>query len=265
MKQIAIFIFFLFIIEQVICQQTKQKIFNLKASTGLASYKINDRLLNYYNYSGLSFLPINIVGEYIYAKNLFVMDLYNNKSKLTPQDIQTAYYTENYIKQWDAHLKIEYYRNILVMDKNIEIYAGISNNSNVSSQEEYYSNLLFEYAKGYRKTYRLSLLDISTNVLINIRYNKSFLRLKSGYSLINYSARPDDNFVKQFGIQDASIWKFSTPENHVGLEFSIFYQLNSWEKTGITAEYNFLYNSFYSPISLRYLKMLFLIGINKTF
>jgi hypothetical protein len=263
MKQTALFFFFIITcIFLAKSQQEEQHKFNLSAGIGYALYTTYDPILNYYTYSGSSFLPISLSGEYHSNQNLFFINIFSNNAEIKPRNIRNDLYEHNYIRQWNADLNLEYYREIARIQKYIRVYAGCANNSFVILQEEFYNNLLFEYGEGYRKSYTLTPFCVSANLLMQIDYNKNFLRLKTGYTVLNLSARPDDNFVKQFGVNDAATWKFYIPGNHAGLRFSLYYQYNYWPKTGITAEYNFCYQSFSSPADFKYLRMLFLIGIN---
>ena len=89
--------------------------------------------------------------------------------------------------------------------------------------------------------------------------------LKVTYAMLNYAARPDDNFVKQLDLPTTYQLNWYTPANYTSTFLSCLYQHEIYKHAGITAEYNVLYRKYTSADDYRYLRHSFLLGLYKTF
>ena len=265
MKKVAILIVFIVIRNTLIyCQKIEQSQVNLSASLGFIKYITNDQLINYYNYSRIAFMPAKLVGSYHKDKNFFFISLCYNQAKLFPNNENETYYEYNYLKQWNIESGLEYYRRILLINKYIRVHIGTANNTYVVIQKEYFKNMLYDYAQGFRQSYDLSILNLSSNLLIDCNLNKSYIRIRTGYTLLNVAARPDDNYVKQIGLNDRIHWKTYSLNNYKGFQLSLLYQHQILKNIGVTAEFALVYHSYLSPVEYRYLAKSIFVGVSKT-
>jgi hypothetical protein len=266
MKRAVISVFILFTCHLLIfCQDTDQNKVTLGVSSGFIKYTTSDQLLNYYNYSQNAFLPVKLMGFYSKNKNLIFIHLLYNQTKLYPKDVHNDYYEYNYIKHWNIESSLEYDREIVQMNNKIRAYIGIGNNSYIVIQKEYFKNLLYDDAGGYRKSYDFTMINISPDFMVDCNLHKNYICIKTGYTLLNIAARPDDNEVKQIGQNSRIHWKTYSIKNYKGFHLSLFYQYRISKNIGLTAEYALVYHSYLSPVEYKYLSKSFLIGISKTF
>jgi hypothetical protein len=246
-------------------QDEKHYKFSIYFSSGIIQHTTNDPLLNFYNYSGNTIGPINLSGSFCNNKNFFILNYFYNKAKLNPDNMSNNYYIYNYIKHWDEELDLEYFRQIAKFNQYIQIYIGLRNSSYCTIQEENYKNVLYSNAEGIRKSYTVSAICLSPMLLFRFTLKKSNLIIKTGYSLLHYTARPDDNYVKQTGLNGPYHWSLYSVKTCKDFMLSIFYQYQLFNNFGVTAGYNISYRSFSSPDEYKYLRYSFLAGMFKTF
>jgi hypothetical protein len=247
-------------------QETEPHRLDISLSTGLVKQTFIDQHINYFIYESKNFAPISLKGNYYDKKNrnLFSFSFFYNYAKLKP-DLNNPYYEYNYIKQWTTEFDIECYHKIFQLNKLLRTYIGIANNSYLFLQQELYKSLLYEYIDGYKKSYDLSYINISPNLLFDFCLNKSNLTVKAGYTLISYASRPDDNFIKQAERDHKFLYKLYLPKDYKRASFSLIYQYWFTNKTGVLFEYDVQYISYKSSVKYKFLKNDYLIGLSKSF
>ena len=264
-KHVILSAFFLILAKHnMFCQETEQLKFNIGISSGYAGNTTSDRLLNYYIYSGHTFLPLNVTGSYLRQKNLIIVKFFYYNLKSLPNNLNHAFYEYNYIKNWTTALDIAYYRKVLSIQNNIRIFAGIENSAYTIIHQEFYKNLLYDYAMGYRKSYDLTPVNLSPELLVSGSVKKNSIRLQAGFSLVTLASRPSDDYTKQLGLNTKFTWKTYFPGNYKGWNLSVLYQYNIFKSFDLTAEFNVLYHS-YAMDEYKYLQKLVFIGIIKEF
>lgn len=85
-------------------------------------------------------------------------------------------------------------------------------------------------------------------------------------SCLTFSARPDDNFVKQFLMEEAGQeWKIYAGSNYFTFNCTIGYHFEIINNLNLLLEYNYNYNEYSYSDECKYKRELFLIGIEKCF
>jgi len=244
--------------------QSDQRSFTLSLKSGLIRQTTIDHLLNYYNYSGKT-APLVLDGFYFSKQHLFVFNLLYQSATLYPDNVNDTYYEYNYVLHKEGEVKLEYFFTITKKDRPFSAYVGISNTSFFVTQQENYKNLLSSNGEGYRESYALSPLNLSPSVMMNVRMKSHNIMIKAAYALLNYTGRPDDNFVKQLDWPTTHQWNWYGPSEYKNIFLSGIYAYRIFRKAGITADYNFLYRRYNSTADYRYLRHSFLLGFYKTF
>jgi len=246
-------------------QDQKQPKFCLYLGSGLIQHTTNDQLVNYFNYAGKALMPFSLSGTYFQNKNLFTLNLLYQTARLSPLDLPNNYYDFNYIQHRNFEISIEYFHEIVKVNEYVKAYIGINNSSYMTMQKENYKSLLFEYAEGYRKSSDISAITLFPMLLINYRIKKNNLSIKTGFSLLHYGARPDDNYVKQVGFPEGFYWRLYGPKNFKSFILSAIYQYEVFRGFGVTTGYSMHYRTFTLPDNYKYLQSSFLAGIFKSF
>jgi hypothetical protein len=247
----------------VLCQAKERK-FDIGISTGYVASKTSDRLLNYYTYTGKAFFPINLEGMFLKHNNLCLINLNFSYLKAYPDHLNKTLYEYNEVKNIYAGLNLEFYKSIISINNIIRIFIGVANSSYVAMQEEDYKNLLYDFAKGYRKSYDLSIINLSPNLLLYCNFNKNSIRIKTGYTLVNLSSRPTDNYTKQLDLGNELHWNTYFPNQYKNFQFSVLYQFNFSKKIDVISEYKVFFHS-YDTEAYKNFQNSFLIGISKKF
>jgi len=264
-RHVILSAFFLLIANNfMFCQETKPLKFSMGVSSGYVGNVMTDRLLNYYIYAGHTFLPIILNGSFLNQKNLVIMNFSYYTLKSFPRGLNKAFYEYNYTKTWSLALDIAFYRKIFSGQNSIRIYAGITNNAFTTTHQEFYKNLLYDYAVGYRKSYDLTPINLSPALLISGNVRKSCIRLQAGFSLIKLARRPSDDYVKQLGLSSKRVWKTYFPVDYKNWNLSARYQYPIFKSVDISAEFNILYHS-YTSDDYKYLQQAVLLGVVKKF
>lgn len=237
--------------------------FNVRS--GMIQQTTNDRLLNYYSYSGNATIPISLSGSYRVNKNFFALNLLYYTARLNPLRLPDHSYEYNYIEHRDAEFKLEYFREVVKFKNYIQGYIGLENSSYFAEQTQNYSGLFYP-AEGFRKSYDASIINLSPMISVNFRLKKNSLIIKAGYSLLQYAARPDDDYVKQIGLHNVFHWSLYNPEQYKRIFFSAVYQYEISNGFGIALEYTMLYRTYTSSGNYyKYLRNSWLLGVFKTF
>lgn len=245
-------------------QRSDQNNFTLSVRSGLVNQTTTDHLLNRYNYSG-GLMPFALDGLYSRYQHLFVFTALYQSGTLEPNNINRTYYEFNYVRHKEGELKLEYYHEITKSGKPFSAYVGISNSSSIVKQQEAYKNLLSSSADGYRKSFALSAISLSPALMMNVRMKKHDITVKGAYAILEYTVRPDDNFIKQLGLPETDHRVWYGPAKFKRAFFSCMYQYRFLEKTGITVEYNIRYRTYASQDHNRYFSHSFLLGLFKSF
>jgi hypothetical protein len=259
-----ILILFLCLIPNIVLnsQNNDQQKLEIAIKTGFTQYTTTDQLLNYYNYKGYSGIPVNIQTKFETNHFLYSLSVFYHKSKLNPINANDYLYDYNYVKFLNLSFDLDIFYQIT--NNVIKIYLGARNNLYSVVQEENFKSLLY-YNVEKRKSYDFSLYNFSPSILLACKINKSKIQLKAGLVLLNLSARPDDNFIKQtgyksdFGLQVLSLKKYTSSQ----FEFKYTYMLN--HEFSLVGEFQLDYRSFRNTDNYRYLQKSFLIGVSKTF
>ena len=267
MKKYALLsLIFLLVTKSLLCGEvTNKPLLTINLGLGLAKKTTTDLLLNYFQYTGTSFLPVTLETSYSHNKNIFLLSMYYHSSKLSPVGLRPAYYAYNYVQHFDAEFNLAYYRTSQASEDHIQIAFGAINYSGITLQAVYYKNNLYDFAQGYRKAYNISLINIYSVAMITAVYSKICLRIRAGYSLLNLAARPSDNYVKQIGLNDGLHWTVYSVRHFQSFQLSAHYQYNVSNTVGITAEYAMMYRTYKTPVQYQYLRQVYLLGISKSF
>jgi len=247
------------------CQDSAKYRISLSLSTGFTQYASNNQLLNYYTYAGNGFLPLKFMGRYANDKNILQVTLFYHQARLHPRNVADSYYEYNYIKNNDVAGSIQYHLQVFRIGKFLRIFIGAANNSYLIFQEEDYNSTLYDYAKGNRKSFDLSVLNLSPNILFDCNLSKNHFYLYGDFTVLSISALPDDNYVKQNGAPSHIRWNSYSLRNRRSLQLSAFYEYNFPDKISVTAGYDIIYHAYKSADAYKYLSRSLLIGIAKKF
>lgn len=241
------------------CQEKKQTV-ELRFSPGFVNASEKDRLINYYTYSQYRFTFPEITAILKKNKNILIGTVHYHRFKMKPVNMPEEYYEYNYLKNFLAQVHFRFYREIEQKGK-IKLYLGIANNSVASVTRQFYKTLLYDFTEGFRKSYDISVLNIHPSLLITGEMGKNNLMLETGYSLIQFGVRPDDNFVKQNMKLYGAKWKMSTYKNYTNfiLNLSLHHSLS--DVLGIFAGYSFSYYSNKNHMDYQFLSHTYLLGL----
>jgi hypothetical protein len=244
----------------------KGKIFTIGLSTGIVGNISMDRHLNYYTYRGISYFPINLKISNQNNKNQLIINLRGSHAQLNPEGLNDIFYEYNYIKQWDALLSVEYLRDIFSIDHKFRFLVGIMYESWVTGQKELYSNLLYNYSKGYRSSFDLSLFSLGSDVAFSCLLNKNKFYCQVNYLLFTMACRPDDNYVKQTEVKIKALkLKPYLPGKYSETQVSLLYQRTLSSQYDLTFQYILRFRGYPPPEEAKFMEKVLLIGISKSF
>lgn len=246
-------------------QETDRSRFNLCVSSGIIKNTFQDQLVNYYNYSGLTWRNLKLDGSADVGENLFLAGLSFTNSKLNPEQLNKAYYDYNYMNQWSGDCSLSYYRTIWKVNKHLKIGLGASYQAYFIILKEYFKNTLYDYANSFRKSYDVSVLDLAPSLSVNYKVTRHQFTISTGYTVLNAGARPDDDYVKQIGQKNSMDWRFYSLHQYIHIRTSASYQYQLRNSTGIRLEYKLQYQSCQNPAVFKYLQECVFVGISKTF
>jgi hypothetical protein len=148
-----------------ISQELKNDPIHVGIDLGIASYAINDRLLNYYEYKATSFVPLNIHMYSLGKENIHLLFFHYNKQMFSLSGFDDMY-NYNKVRLYDFKLNYEYDRRITSFGTNLDFYLGMSYAFCGSDINEQYQSKFWSYSSSQYS------YDISHNFLINslIRY-----------------------------------------------------------------------------------------------
>lgn len=249
-----------FIIASKITYSQQAPVWKIGASPGWSRNIISDPLLNYYNYSGNSFLNFKLDASRYKVKQHFSFQFTFNKSDLSPDNLNSLLYEYNYMEWSAGELAISYLHVVMRRSKNIQISVGGGNTSFYSVQGEFYRNILYPYGLGHRKSYVISPLNLMPLLSVDYTFGKSAFDTVFGYAITNISARPDDNYVKQVGGDNNNSWNIYFPGKFSSIRYSLRYQY-SFRKIQLSAEYEWLYNSIDGMRGFKSLRRMLMAGV----
>ena len=263
MKRLQLIIIFIYYTLTTIGQEAGPGRTELIFGSGISKLLSTDQLLNYYNYKSDICIPFSLKYSFSINKNLLIIESDYLRSKSYPVNIKNTYYKYNYIKNQQIGLSIAYFRNVSRFHK-LQVFAGLSYTVNYIGQSEYFDNILYDFGEGAKKSYDLSIFNLSPTMSVKYSIERSTLCAQIRYSPFTLSARPDDNFVKQMG-QGKYCLIFYTPANYLGFLYSLAYHFRIKEKFGVFAEYVFQYSSYNADRDHKYSQNMLLTGISKSF
>jgi hypothetical protein len=223
-------------------QNKPEKEWKITIDGGYSRTTTSDELINYYNYSGHSFRNLKFVGSYKTHRHLLEAQLFVTRSKLYPVNNNPLYYEYNYLDRMAGELRLSYFYSIMKRQSQFSLFAGFSNSSLYSLQHQYYHSLLYSVGLEQRQSYLLSPVNLMPAVALKYIKGKTAVETSFGYSIFNWSARPNDNYVKQIEVDYKAYWRMSFPSQFTNLRYSIMgnYQLKSF---GLSLGYELEYNS----------------------
>jgi hypothetical protein len=245
-------------------QEQKPSNFTLSVSSGLIKNATSDRLLNYFVYTGYTLQTIKLEASYTNHNNIFSCQIIYSKSHLIVSELNHSLYEYNDINNWEGEFNLEYYRNIWHVNSHIQIFIGVSNNAYFNVLKENFKNILYDYATSFRKSYDVSILNLSPNVLIRYHCNKHQFLIKSAYTFLNIASRPDDDYVKQVGQDNIMKWRFYSFRDYINFQFTTSYQYQVFNKMSLTLEYKLGYRTYTTPSEFKYLQKCLFVGITKS-
>ncbi len=191
------FVLFLFALNHKVSGQKTHNKFDCSLLAGVDFCAIKNQFINDYTYSG--YIPTSsiIVKFNQSEKNIFFLQLSGMKGKLKPLYLNQALYTYNYLKYIHLSLSFQYFRTAISINNKSNIYVGITYAPNYTLNTQYYSNLIYSGATGYRKFYNKALVNLSPTLYFNYNWQKCKLELYAHYLLFNYGSFSDDNYIKQ--------------------------------------------------------------------
>ncbi|WP_207426669.1 hypothetical protein [Pedobacter sp. SYSU D00535] len=265
MKVLSLIVFVLFSCRiHSYAQQGAQNTMSLYVRTGFIQQTTHDQLLNYHNYAGNA-VPINLYAWYVKSKNFITLNLHYQAARLEPVDLTDNYYAYNYIQHRDTELALEYFREIARPGNYLQAYIGIQSSSHLTLQRQDYKSLLYGDSDEFRKSYAISALSFSPALLINLSLQKNDLTFKAGHSLLHYAARPDENYVKQTGLDSKMNWKVYGLKEYKNTFFAAVYKYEISRGFGVMAEYAATYRRYSADSEYKYLRFSYLVGVGKTF
>jgi hypothetical protein len=244
----------------IYCQNVPRPLWKVGISGGWGRTTTSDLMLNHYKYSGDSFLNLNLHGSLYKMKHGFHFQLAFNKATLNPGNIRDIYYDYNYSDRSMAELTISYLYTVLKYRRHFQISVGGCNASLYSVQHEFHRNLLYPYGLGHRKAFVASPVTLMPLVSLDYTFEKTALNAVFGYGIANVSARPDDNYVKQIGMDHGRHWNLYFPNKFSGFRYSLRYQY-TYRKIAATIGYEVLYNSIDEVAGFKSLQKMILTGI----
>lgn len=235
-------------------------------STGIVGNISEDKHLNYYTYQGISYFPINLKISFQNIKNQIVFNFRGSYANLNPKELNDEFYEYNYIKQWDALLSIEYLKDIFSIDHTFSFSVGMMYESWVIGQKELYSNLLYNYSKGYRSSFDLSLSNFAPDIAFSWLLNKNKFYFKANYVLFTMACRPDDNYVKQTDVKFKAL-KLAAylPGQFSGAQVTLLYQRAISSHYDLTFQYILKFRGYTPPDEANFMRKMFLLGVSKSF
>lgn len=239
--------------------------FNLCVSSGITKNTSRDRLLNYYTYSGFAWHNIKLEGFASLGENFLLARLSFTNSKLNPEQLNKAYYNNNYVNLWSSYWSLEYYHTIWKATKRLNIGLGAAYHTYLTVEKENFKNTLYDDVNRFRKSYDISVLDLAPSLSVSYKLTRHQFSLYTGYTVLNAGARPDDNYVKQIGQNGSMNWRFYLLHEYIHFRMSAYYQYQLSNSTGITLEYKVQYQSCQHPAVYKYLQKCIFAGISKTF
>gem|GEM_PF-2621459 len=233
-------------------------------STGISQFKSTDQLLNSYTYKGI--IPaVQLNGGYKTGKNQFRISLFSSIGQTSPIDINQQLYDYNYLRVRNFTLVLKYYREVFHSNK-LRLHLGIGYRSNLHYQTEYYKNNLYDYGRGFRKSFAFSATSVSFNSVLTYQPNgKNVFELQAWYAPLSFSARPIDNYVKQLGYSTKPKWELLGGQHYVACQFSFIYKRRIGATLDLKLEGKTRFQYYNYQDRCAYLSNMILLGVEKRF
>ena len=226
---------------------------NIGLDLGIASYTLNDKMLNYYQYKSKAFLPINFHAYYLGEKNIHFFD-FNYKSRTLSTSDASNLYKYNNIDLIDGRLNYEYYHEIKTFKNIIGFFIGASCNLYATIINESYESKIWTFVP-VNNQYSFDISDnLSINALLRLHRQRQCLMIKTGYAVINYGKRPDDFYIIYGGHIGNYDRRWYSVEDYQNIMVSMIYHYDISNRFSLRLEYLSEYRTYSSDRGLKFLK-----------
>lgn len=224
-------------------------------STGISCISNYDQLINPYTYSGVTPWTVQFSSELKRGKNLWLLSGSATGQQLHLQSDVSKLFIENHVNFQNYKLSCSYLRSLPGQSFSVQWSFGGTYSLDFNWQEEHYQSLLVESAKGYRKSYLLSPVNIAITGIgeyaINSRHK---VRLLASYGFLTIIARPTDNYVKQLGLAGSgSEWDLLAGRKHIAyqLETQYAYLITSHVRFIVSLQTGYRYDNYEDKFAYR--------------
>ncbi|MGL1886371.1 MAG: hypothetical protein OCD76_07640 [Reichenbachiella sp.] len=243
----------------------QKKDFRLNLSAGVGCFTSYDPLINSYHYSGASPKIVQLKGRLQQRVNLFQLQVLIFSSEGNPQDYNELLYEYNYNEFQAYSFDLTFLREVISRSKMKFLVGGVYQSS-LSLQKQYYKNMLYSAAEGYRESYYFSIASIALQLQVNYQPNlKNGFELFVEYGLLSYAARPTDSYVKQLGIEQSPVWKMYWGQDYGSYHLGLAYTRNISETIDISLEALSRYKEYGSHDNYAQIVNSLLLGVTKYF
>jgi len=239
MQNFFIVIFISILIMPALGQNKTSKGMEVGLAGGYRNIRFHDERLNYFNYKGYTFHDLSALYSSIKEQSSINFHLGYNDSQLFPDHIKTGYYEYNYIDNNELNLSITWLKSLKWHSPNIVFKAGFGNSIIWNRSTEFYQSNLYEGALGYKKSFLLSLLNISPTLEAAYTCGNHLLSIGGSYSILSLNARPDDVYVRQTNAKGSSVWTLQWFDSHKDAFLISGYQYRVCQSWKVSINYVF--------------------------
>lgn len=231
---------------------------------GITHLTANDRLVNYFPYSGFSFSALQFCAVYHHRPGLFELCIDYHSARLLPRNTVAVNYEYNYMDQTGVGGAIGWFRKVGEWAKVARLYLGAEGGGHLDILSEEYRNWLYP-VPGSRMSYDFSSIGLSPAFLLEWFKGRASLKLKASMIVFCLSARPEDDYIKRVQTKADFRWRLYSLASYRAAEIALRYHYRLAKGWGISLEYDYRYRSYLTSDDYQYAQHSLLLGFSKAF
>ncbi len=263
--KVYIILFIFLSIERITAQENKSK-YEILLTPGINFCALRNESINDYTYTG--YIPSIVFGINIHSYNTsyFHIEFSGNYGKLHPLYINNTLYSYNYMKYKYISVLFQYFKETFSFSKNSKLYLGITYSPYYTVYSQYYSNILYSSATGYRKFYTKNIFNLSPSLSFKQNWEKCHFTINAYFNFFNYASYPDDNYIKQLeDAKSSTQYHWYTPKEYNMLNISLAFYRKLTKYSSLFTTLHFNNKTIQYKTDIRNQRIAFYFGISKQF
>jgi hypothetical protein len=236
----------------------------LEISAGAGNFLSNDKLINSYTYQAVSPRLLQVNTKLRKGTNHFEIIGSAYQANGQPVHYNSLLYNYNQMHFQYYALEIKYLRQIARVKDKLNFELGLGYQTYGSFTYQRFQSRLYDAGTGYRKSYIYSPAGLNLQLIATYQLNsKNRFQLKGAYGLMSEIARPEDDYVKQLGLNTSPQWRYQTFLNYTSYQLELKYAQQIIPDFGLSVALQSQYLNVRQEYAQQFCFLLF--GIEKQF